>query len=100
MAATLAVTVSAPWLIASRGRGSYRILPQLAGVIASSGPVAVLAGLVTALVTVAVARVTAKGAEPLPRRDVPPRAARLAASVGTAVVALSLVVLSYQSTAA
>ncbi|MDH6582714.1 hypothetical protein M2161_001820 [Streptomyces sp. SAI-133] len=100
VAATLAVTVSAPWLIASRGRGSYRILPQLAGVIASSGPVAVLAGLVTALVTVAVARVTAKGAEPLPRRDVPPRAARLAASVGTAVVALSLVVLSYQSTAA
>lgn len=100
VAATLAVTVSAPWLIASRGRGSYRILPQLAGVIASSGPVAALAGLVTALLTVLVARITAKGADPLPRRDVPPRAARLAASVGTAVVALSLVVLSYQSVAA
>jgi hypothetical protein len=100
VAATLAVTVSAPWLIASGGRGSYRILPQLAGVIASSGPVAVLAGLVTALLTVVVARVTAKGADPLPRRSVPPRAARLAASAGTAVVALSLVVLSYQSVAA
>ncbi|MET7687889.1 hypothetical protein ABZT06_07890 [Streptomyces sp. NPDC005483] len=100
VAATLAVTVSAPWLIASRGRGSYRVLPQLAGVIGSIGPVAVFAGLVTALVTVLVARVTAKGADPLPRRDVTPRAARLSASVGTAVVALSLVVLSYQSVAA
>jgi hypothetical protein len=100
VAATLAVTVSAPWLIASRGRGSYRVLPQLAGVIASSGPVAVFAGLFTALLTVAVARVAAKDADRLPRRDVPPRAARLAASVGTAVVALSLVVLSYQSVAA
>ncbi|EDY59766.1 MULTISPECIES: hypothetical protein [Streptomyces] len=100
VAATLAVTVSAPWLIASRGRGSYRVLPQLAGVIASSGPVAVFAGLATALLTVVVARVTAKGAVPLPRRSVPPRAARTAAGVGTAVVAVSLVVLSYQSVAA
>ncbi|MEU0944286.1 hypothetical protein ABZ379_16040 [Streptomyces canus] len=99
-AATLAVTVSAPWLIASGGRGSYRVLPQLAGVIASSGPVAVFAGLATALLTVVVARVTANGADPLPRRSVPPRAARTAAGVGTAVVAVSLVVLSYQSVAA
>jgi hypothetical protein len=100
VAATLAVTVSAPWLIASRGRGSYRVLPQLAGVIASSGPVAVFAGLATALLTVVVARVTARGADALPRRSVPPRAARTAAGVGTAVVAVSLVVLSYQSVAA
>ncbi|WP_329259380.1 hypothetical protein [Streptomyces pseudovenezuelae] len=100
VAATLAVTVSAPWLIASGGRGSYRVLPQLAAVIASSGPVAVFAGLATALLTVVVARVTAKGADPLPRRSVPPRAARAAAGVGTAVVAVSLVVLSYQSVAA
>lgn len=100
VAATLAVTVSAPWLIASPGRGSYRVLPQLAGVIASSGPVPVFAGLLTALLTVLVARVSAKGAEPLPRHEVPARPARLAASAGTAVVALSLVVLSYQSVAA
>ncbi|WP_327180864.1 hypothetical protein [Streptomyces sp. NBC_01334] len=100
VAATLAVTVSAPWLIASRGHGSYRFLPQLAGVIASSGPVTVFAGLLTALATVLVARVTIKGAEPQPRQSVLPRAARLAASVGTAVVALSLVILSYQSVAA
>ncbi|MFI6439255.1 hypothetical protein [Streptomyces sp. NPDC050759] len=100
VSATLAVTVSAPWLIASRGHGSYRVLPQLAGVIASSGPVPVFAGLLTALLTVLVARVSGKGAEPLPRRDVPARPARLAASAGTAVVALSLVVLSYQSVAA
>ncbi|MFG3029280.1 hypothetical protein ACGFZJ_12330 [Streptomyces sp. NPDC048253] len=100
VAATLAVTVSAPWLIVSRGHGSYRFLPQLAGVIASSGPVTVFVGLLTALATVLVARLTAKDAEPQPRRSVPPRAARLAASVGTAVVALSVVILSYQSVAA
>lgn len=100
VAGTLAVTVSAPWLIASRGHGSYRVLPTLAGVIASSGPVTVFAGLLTAAVTVLVARVTAKGGDPLPRQSVPPRAARLSASVGTVVVALSLVVLSYQSVAA
>ncbi|MEU6774983.1 hypothetical protein [Streptomyces sp. NPDC046759] len=100
VAATLAVTVSAPWLIASRGNGSYRILPQLADVIASSGPAAVFAALLTAPPTVLVARATAKGTDPLPRPSVPPRAARLAASAGTAVVALSLVVLSYTSVAA
>ncbi|GAB7110139.1 hypothetical protein JCM4814A_84540 [Streptomyces phaeofaciens JCM 4814] len=100
VAGTLAVTVSAPWLIASGGRGSYRVLPQLAGVIASSGPVVVFAALVTSLVTVFVARVAAKDADPLPRQEVPPRAARLAASVGTAVIAVSLVILSYQSVAA
>ncbi|MFD8303809.1 hypothetical protein ACFV29_15880 [Streptomyces sp. NPDC059690] len=100
VAATLAVTASAPWLIASRGHGSFRVLPQLAGVIASGGPVAVFAGLLTAPVAVVVARVLDNDAEPLPRRNVPPLAARLAASAGTAVVALSLVVLSYQSVAA
>lgn len=100
VAGTLAATASAPWLIASRGHGSYRILPQLAGVIASSGPVVVFAALVTALLTVLVARAAAKGEEPPPRQSVSPRAARLAASVGTAVIALSLVILSYQSVAA
>ncbi|MCX5008419.1 hypothetical protein OHB05_38265 [Streptomyces sp. NBC_00638] len=100
VAGTLAVTVSAPWLLASRGHGSYRVLPQLAAVIASSGPIVVLTALLTALVTVLVARVTAKGEDPLPRQSVPPRAARLAASAGTAVVALSLVILSYDSVAA
>lgn len=100
VAGTLAVTVSAPWLIASRGHGSYRFLPQLASVIASSGPVVVFVSLLTAPLTVLVARATARGAEPLPRRGVPPRAARPAASVGTGVIALSLVILSYQSVAA
>ena len=56
------MTVSAPWLIASREHGSYRVLPQLAGVIASSGPVPVFAGLLAALLTVLVARVSAKDA--------------------------------------
>ncbi|MFG2874896.1 hypothetical protein ACGFYU_07770 [Streptomyces sp. NPDC048337] len=100
VAGTLAVTVSAPWLIAADGRGSYRFLPQLAGVIASGRQALVATALVAAVVTVLVARVTAKGAGPLPQNIVPARAARLAATVGTAVVALSLVVLSYQPVAA
>ncbi|MET8585340.1 hypothetical protein ABZX39_31325 [Streptomyces collinus] len=100
VAGTLAVTVSAPWLIASRGHGSFRVLPQLASVVASSGPVVVFAALVTAPLTVLVAHTALKGTEPPPRREVPPRAARLAASAGTAVVALSLVLLSYESVAA
>ncbi|WP_320776537.1 hypothetical protein [Streptomyces sp. CRN 30] len=100
VAGTLAATVSAPWMIASQGRGSYRFLPQLAGAVSSGRQVLVVAALVAAVGTVLVARITAKGAGPLPRRDVPVRGARLAASAGTAVVALSLVVLSYQSVAA
>ncbi|NEA98858.1 hypothetical protein [Streptomyces sp. SID13726] len=100
VAATLAVTVSAPWFIASRGHGSYRVLPQLAGVIESGAPVSVFAALLTALLTVLIGRIAAKGEETPPRASVPAPAARLAASVGTAVVAVSLVILSYQSVAA
>lgn len=100
VAGTLAVTVSAPWLIAARGRGSYRFLPQLAGVISSGRQILTLIALVAAAATVLVAWVTAKGAGVLPRQNVPARAARLAATSGTFVVALSLVVLSYQPVAA
>ncbi|MGW7167758.1 hypothetical protein ACWGH3_21110 [Streptomyces sp. NPDC054884] len=100
VAGTLAVTVSAPWLIASRGRGSYRFLPQLAGVISSGRQMLVVTALLASLATVIAARVIARSADPQPREAVPARAARLAATVGTALIALSLVVLSYQSVAA
>ncbi|MFE0191061.1 hypothetical protein [Streptomyces sp. NPDC058989] len=102
VAGTLAVTVSAPWLIASSGHGSYRLLPQLASAISSGRQILVVTALVAAAVTVLIARITAKGADPLPREAavVPVRAARLAATVGTVVIALSLVVLSYQPVAA
>ncbi|OAH10368.1 hypothetical protein [Streptomyces jeddahensis] len=100
VAGTLAVTVSAPWLIAAHGHGSYRLLPQLASAISSGRQILVATALVAAAVTVLVARVTAKGAGPLPQNVVPARAARLAATAGTAVIALSLVVLSYQPVAA
>ncbi|MFB7187210.1 hypothetical protein ACFCZT_18350 [Streptomyces sp. NPDC056230] len=100
VAGTLAVTVSAPWLIASQGHGSYRFLPQLAGLISSGRQILTLTALVAAAATVLAAWVTAKGAGVLPRQDVPARAARLAATSGTLVVALSLVVLSYQPVAA
>ncbi|MYQ42563.1 hypothetical protein B046DRAFT_06919 [Streptomyces sp. LamerLS-316] len=100
VAGMLASAVSAPWLIASTGRGSYRFLPQLAGMASSGQQIVAVAALVTAVVTVLAARVTAKGAGPLPLGAVPVRAARLAATAGTAVVAVSLVILSYQSVAA
>ncbi|MCF1593310.1 hypothetical protein [Streptomyces muensis] len=100
VAGTLAVTVSAPWLIAAQGHGSYRFLPQLASVISSGRQILVLTALVAAAATVLAARVTAKGAGPAPQEVVPARAARLAATAGTAMIALSLVVLSYQSVAA
>ncbi|MFJ9680924.1 hypothetical protein ACIRP2_23145 [Streptomyces sp. NPDC101194] len=100
VAGTLAVTVSAPWLIASQGRGSYRFLPQLAGAISSGRQILAVIALVSAAATVLAAWVTAKGAGVLPRQNVPARAARLAATSGTLVVALSLVVLSYQPVAA
>ncbi|MDT0457283.1 hypothetical protein RM550_16305 [Streptomyces sp. DSM 41527] len=100
VAGTLAVTVSAPWLIASGGHGSFRFLPHLAGVISSGRQVLVVTALVAAAVTVLAARVAAKGSGPLSYEVVPARPARLAASVGTAVIAFSLVVLSYQPVAA
>ncbi|MET9514738.1 hypothetical protein [Streptomyces sp. NPDC002994] len=78
MAGTLAVTVSAPWLIVAQGRGSYRLLPQLASVISSGRQVLVVTALGAAAATVLAARVTAKGAGPLPQEVVPARAARLA----------------------
>ncbi|WOX26400.1 hypothetical protein [Streptomyces solicathayae] len=100
VAGTLAVTVSAPWLIASQGHGSYRFLPQLASAISAGRQILLATALVAAAVTVLVAWVSAKGAGPLPRTAVPARAARLAAGAGTAVIAPSSVVLSYQSVAA
>ncbi|MEE1815785.1 hypothetical protein PUR59_12290 [Streptomyces sp. SP18ES09] len=100
VAGTLAVTVSAPWLIASTGHGSYRFLPQLANVIASGRQLPLAVGLVVAGATVLLARTTAGDTGRPPRTEIPARSARLAATAGTAVVALSLVVLSYRSVAA
>lgn len=100
VAGMLAMTVSAPWLIAGQGHGSYRFLPQIASVVSSGAQVLVPASLLAAVVAVLLARVTAKGAGPLPQAVVPARAARLAATVGTSLIAVSLVVLSYQPVAA
>ncbi|WP_438483922.1 hypothetical protein [Streptomyces sp. S186] len=125
VAGTLAVTVSAPWMIASGGHGSFRFLPQLSNIIATGREVVLAAALVAAVATVLLARIT--GAEPgrgrrrgqeqeqeqeqeqdqrrgqqgqMPQQAVLVRAARLAATVGTAVIALSLFVLSYTPVAA
>ncbi|MFF5283833.1 hypothetical protein [Streptomyces sp. NPDC013171] len=99
-AGTLAAAVAAPWLIAAAGHGSHRFLSQLASVTAAGRQLPVAVSLVAAGATVLVARIAAEGAGPLPRTVVPARAARLAATAGTAVIALSVVVLSYQPGAA
>ncbi|MFI1621018.1 hypothetical protein ACH4VT_29220 [Streptomyces lydicus] len=100
VAGMLAATVSAPWLIASGGNGSFRFLPRLSGAISSGQQILVVTALVAAVGTVLAARITADGTGPLPQQVVPVRAARLAATVGSVVIALSLVVLSYQPVAA
>ncbi len=100
VAGTLAVTVSAPWMIASGGRGSYRFLPQLAALASAGRTVLVPLALAAAAWTVFVTRVALRNTEPQPREDVPARTAVVAATVGTAVVAVSVVLLSYQANAA
>ncbi|MEV5244615.1 hypothetical protein [Streptomyces werraensis] len=100
VAGTLAVTVSAPWMIASGGRGSYRFLPQLAALASTGRTVLVPLALAAAVWTVFVTRLALKNADPLPRGDIPARTAVVAATIGTAVVAVSVVVLSYQANAA
>ncbi|MFB7448387.1 hypothetical protein [Streptomyces sp. NPDC056194] len=99
-AGTLAAAVSAPWFIAAAGNGSHRFLPQLASVTAGGRQLPVAVSLVAAGATALAARIAAEGAGTPPRTDVPARAARLAATAGTAVIALSVVVLSYQPVAA
>ncbi|MYT31334.1 MULTISPECIES: hypothetical protein [unclassified Streptomyces] len=123
VAGMLAVTVSAPWMIASGGHGSFRFLPELSNIITTGREVVLMAALVAAVATVLLARIA--GAGPVRRRGhgqerehkreqeqwaeeqgqlpstaVPARAARLAATVGTVVIALSLFVLSYTPVAA
>ncbi|MGA5017230.1 hypothetical protein ACPCAA_07235 [Streptomyces griseoincarnatus] len=100
VAGTLAVTVSAPWMIASGGRGSYRFLPQLAALASAGRTVLVPLALAAAAWTVFVTRVALRNTEPQPREDVPARTAVVAATVGTAVVAVSVVLLSYQANVA
>ncbi|MGW5778139.1 hypothetical protein [Streptomyces sp. NPDC003863] len=99
-AGTLAAAVSAPWFIAAAGNGGHRFLPQLASVTAGGRQLPVAVALVAAGATVLAARIAAEGAGTPPRTDLPARAVRLAATAGTAVIALSVVVLSYQPVAA
>ncbi|MFF2012933.1 hypothetical protein ACFVWY_28185 [Streptomyces sp. NPDC058195] len=100
VAGTLAVTVSAPWLIASRGNAGFRFLPQLASTVSGGRQVVLASALVAAAAAVPIARITARASGPAPRAVVPARAARLAATAGTVVIAVSLLVLSYQPVAA
>ncbi|WP_329125045.1 hypothetical protein [Streptomyces sp. NBC_01465] len=100
VAGTLAVAVSAPWMVASGGQGSFRFLPRLAGSMGAGRPVLAAASLVAALGALGVA-LLARRERPQPSPSkVPAPAARLAATVGTLVIAVSLVGLSYDRVAA
>ncbi|MYT71888.1 MULTISPECIES: hypothetical protein [unclassified Streptomyces] len=99
VAAVLAVTVSAPWMVASGGSASFRLLPRLASEMAQGREVPVGAALVAAAAAVGLTALLKRGATASPRPDASTDApdaaiARLAATLGTAVVAFSLVVLS------
>ncbi|MCX5206337.1 hypothetical protein OG897_33640 [Streptomyces sp. NBC_00237] len=100
VAGTLAVVVSAPWLVASGGHGGFRLLPRLSGEMAAGRQVLVVAALVASVGALVASAVVRRGGERPSSPGVPVRAARLAATLGTAVVAVSLVVLSYEKVAA
>jgi hypothetical protein len=97
-AAMLAVTVSAPWLVASGGSAGFRLLPRLASAMAQGRELPVVAALVAAVAVtglMTVLRPEATPQTPSAAPAVPSKAtARLAANLGTVVVALALIVLS------
>ncbi|MFE8958724.1 hypothetical protein [Streptomyces iakyrus] len=95
VAAMLAVTVSAPWMVASGGSAAFRLLPNLASAMSQGRELPVGAGLVAAVAAVGLMTLLRPGVTPRPGRSVPTAAtARLAATLGTAVVAIALAVLS------
>jgi hypothetical protein len=95
VAAMLAVTVSAPWMVASGGSAAFRLLPGLASAMSQGRELPVGAALVAAAGAVGLMTLLRPEVIPPPGRSVPTAAAaRLAATVGTAVVAIALAVLS------
>ncbi|MEU3660343.1 hypothetical protein AB0E77_11350 [Streptomyces sp. NPDC032940] len=94
-AAVLAVTVSAPWMVASGGSASFRLLPRLASTMAQGRELPVGAALVAAAAATGLVTLLRGEATTQTRAAMPSAAtARLAATLGTLVVALALVVLS------
>nr|WP_237519204.1 hypothetical protein [Streptomyces sp. SID5910] len=101
VAAMLAVTVSAPWMVASGGSAGFRLLPRLASAMAQGRELPVVAALVAAAAATGLMTLLRPEATPETRPAVPTlptvpstATARLAATLGTAVVALALLVLS------
>ncbi|MFE0805276.1 hypothetical protein [Streptomyces sp. NPDC058812] len=94
-AAMLAVTVSAPWMIASGGSATFRLLPGLASAMSQGRELPVGAALVAAAAATGLMTLLRREARPETRPALPtPATARLAATLGTAAVAFALVVLS------
>ncbi|WP_327365028.1 hypothetical protein [Streptomyces sp. NBC_01217] len=95
VAAMLAVTVSAPWMVASGGSAAFRLLPGLASAMSQGRELPVGAALVAAAAAVGLMTLLRPEVTPPPGRSVPTAAtARLAATLGTTVVAIALAVLS------
>ncbi|MEU0243957.1 hypothetical protein ABZ192_06430 [Streptomyces sp. NPDC006235] len=94
-AAMLAVTVSAPWMVASGGSAAFRLLPNLASAMSQGRELPMGAALVAAAAATGLMTLLRREATAEPRPAVPTTAtARLAATLGTAVVAFALIVLS------
>jgi hypothetical protein len=94
-AAMLAVTVSAPWMVASGGSAAFRLLPGLASAMSQGRELPVGAALVAAAAATGLMTLLRRETTSEPRPAVPTTAtARLAATLGTGVVAFALIVLS------
>lgn len=94
-AAMLAVTVSAPWMVASGGSAAFRLLPGLASAMAQGRELPVGAALVAGAAATGLTALLRREATSEARPAVPtPATARLAATLGTVVVAFALIVLS------
>ncbi|MCK8437496.1 hypothetical protein G3I77_32225 [Streptomyces sp. D2-8] len=94
-AAMLAVVVSAPWMVASGGSATFRLLPGLASAMSQGRELPVGAALVAAAAATGLMTLLRPEATPEPGPALPTTAtARLAATLGTAVVAFALIMLS------
>ncbi|UOB09646.1 hypothetical protein MQE23_11490 [Streptomyces sp. HP-A2021] len=94
-AAMLAVTVSAPWMVASGGSATFRLLPGLASAMSQGRELPVGAALVAAAAVTGLMTLLRRETASETRPAVPTTAtARLAATLGTVVVAFALIVLS------
>ncbi|OKJ68727.1 hypothetical protein [Streptomyces sp. CB02460] len=101
-AAMLAVTVSAPWAAASGGSATHQLLPTLASTMSQGRDLPLVAALAAAAATTGLTALLSREpvSTPHPPTSIPTSTARLAATLGTAVILFALTVPSNQKVAA